>query len=92
MKSSKVTSGEKYYKNSVNSACTTLNCVHSVVELLEDMASVLAQNSGIRDEMNVTVLAVTGNNFSIIVERVSGHCMEKLNPFHYYMIYFLLSE
>lgn len=60
----------------------TLNCVHSVVELLEDIASVLALNGGIGNEMNVTVLVVTGNTFSIVVERVSVHCMETLPLLH----------
>ena len=72
MKSSKVISGEKSFQYSVNSACTTLNCVHSVVELLEDIASVLALNGGIGDKMNMTVLVTTGNTFSIVVERVSA--------------------
>ena len=49
-----------------------LNCVHSVVELLEDIASVLALNGGIGDKMNMTVLVTTGNTFSIVVERVSA--------------------
>lgn len=51
--------------------------MHSVVELLEDIASVLALNGGIGDNMNVTVLVVTGNSFSIVVERVrvSDYCI-----------------
>ena len=46
---------------------------NSLVESLESLASVLAENNEVGE--NTTILSVTGNRSAILVERVSNHLL-----------------
>ena len=49
--------------------------MHSLVKLLEDLASILALNNEIGDKERDTVLNESADSFAIVVERVGGFIM-----------------
>ena len=58
--------------------------LHSLVESIEELASILAVNSEVDGEE--TVLDVTGDTFAIVVERVSKVIMNVVTIIHYIFI------
>ena len=49
---------------------------NSLVESLESLASVLAENNEVGE--NTTILSVTGNRSAIVVERVSNNLLHNM--------------